>query len=79
MQRNIIVQQRRIEPNYERSDLSSKTNRQNLQTPKTQDVFHTNSIFDELELVIEISQALEPHMDKTQIRTKKDDAKYANV
>jgi hypothetical protein len=31
-----------------------------------------NSVFDELELV-------EPHMDKIQIRTKKDDAKYAKV
>jgi hypothetical protein len=34
--------------------------------------FHTKSIFDE-------PQALEPHMDKSQIRTKKDNAKYAKV
>jgi hypothetical protein len=47
---------------------------------KMQEVFHTNSIFDELELVIEKKpQALEPHRNKTQIRTKKDGAKYAKV
>ena len=31
------------------------------------------SIFDEQELDMEMNQALNPHMDKSQIRTKKDD------
>ena len=31
------------------------------------------SIFDEQELGMKMNQALIPHMDKTQIRTKKDD------
>jgi hypothetical protein len=42
-----------------------------------QQEFHAKSIFDELELVVEITTS--SHMDKIQIRTKKDDAKYAKV
>ena len=40
---------------------------------------HMKSVFDELGLVMKITQAQEPHMDKIQITTKKDDAKYAKV
>ena len=40
---------------------------------------HMKFIFDELELVMGLKQDLNTHMSKTQIRTKKDDAKYAKV
>jgi hypothetical protein len=44
-----------------------------------QKVFHTKSIFDVLELVMEVTTSSKPHMDKSKIRTKKYDAKYSKV
>jgi hypothetical protein len=35
--------------------------------------FHPKSIFDDLELVLKIPQALKPHIEKIQIAIKKDD------
>ena len=56
MQRNIIVQQGRINPNNERFDLSKKYKPINLSKSKTQYVFHPKTVFDELELVMEINK-----------------------
>jgi hypothetical protein len=36
-------------------------------------------LFDKLELVMELTTSSKHHLDKTQIRTKKDNAKYAKV
>ena len=55
MQRNIIVQQGRINPNDERFDLSIKYKPTNPSKSKTQYVFHPKPVFDELELVKEIN------------------------
>jgi hypothetical protein len=44
-----------MKTNDKRFDLAIKMNRWNLQTPKMQKEFHTKSIFDELELVMEIT------------------------
>jgi hypothetical protein len=46
---------------------------------KKQQGFHTKSIFHELDLVMKITKALNPHKNNIQIKTNKDDAKDANV
>jgi hypothetical protein len=55
MHRNIIVQQRRIETNDERFDLSQKDIPVKPPILKMQQVAHAKTIFDELELVMRIS------------------------
>ena len=54
MHRNIIVQQRRIETNDERFDLSQKDIPVKPPILKMQQVAHAKTIFDELELVMRI-------------------------
>ena len=55
MQRNIIIQHGRIKPNDERFDLSIDDESVKPPTSKTQYDIHSKSVFDELELVMEIS------------------------
>ncbi len=55
MQGNIIVHQGRIKPNDERYDLSIKDKPVKPPTSKTQKDIHSKSVFDDLELVMEIS------------------------
>ena len=55
MQRNIIVQHGRTKPNEERFDLSINDESVKPPTSKTQYDIHSRSVFDELELVMEIS------------------------
>ena len=55
MHRNIIVQQRRIETNDERFDLSKKDIPVKPPISKMQQVAHEKTILNELELVMRIS------------------------
>jgi hypothetical protein len=55
MQRNIIVHHGRIKPNDERFDLSLNDESVKPPTSKTQIDIHSKSVFDELELDMEIS------------------------
>ena len=55
MQRNIIVQHGRIKSNEERFDLSINDESVKPPTSKTQYDIHSKSVFDELELVMEIN------------------------
>ena len=60
MQGTIIVQQGRIEINYERFDLSKKDIPVKPPTLKMQQVARAKTILDELELVIRISTSSKP-------------------
>ena len=44
-------------------------------TPKTQKKMHMKSVFDELELVKKMTMRYKSHKDKSQTRTKRDDAR----
>ena len=62
MHRNIIVQQRRIETNDERFDLSQRDIPVKPSILKMQQVVHAKTILNELELVMRISTSSKtPH------------------
>ena len=77
--RNIIVQQWIIKPNVERLTLFIKDISVNLQYQKRNRFSIRNPFLINLSLYWRSWQALKPHMEEGQIRTKKDDAKYAKV
>ena len=60
MQENIIVQQGSIKPNVERWNLSIEDEPGETPKPKTQQVFHTKSVFGELELVMKVTTSSKP-------------------
>jgi hypothetical protein len=65
MQRNIIVHHWRIKLNEERFDLSIKEQPVKPPKPKTQQVFHTKSVFGELGLVMKITTSTKtPYREK---------------
>ena len=54
-------------------DLSKKDKPVKTQISKTQQDMHMKSVFDKLELGMEMNTSSNSHIDKSQIRTKKDD------
>ena len=56
----------RVKPNGERLNFPKQCKPVKTPSSKTQQDIHTKSVFDELELSMEINQALNPHMDKRQ-------------
>ena len=79
MQWNIIVQQGRIKPNDERFDLSLKDKPVKPPKSKRKRIFIRNPFLMSLSLSWRWTQGLNPHIDKSQITTKKYDSNDAKV
>jgi hypothetical protein len=68
MRRKLIVQARKVKPNEERFDLSIKDKPVKPSTPKTQQVCHLKTVFDELGIIVKTTKISKTsHRKKIQI------------